>query len=108
MFCKYAKPRAGVAEFLSDGEKISVTTKRNRQSERQQKFESKENPTDNICDHKVHPSKLLVSMGGLGHGYFSAEKFRDPASLPERSGLQVPGAMHVHTHLVLLGEYGGT
>ena len=29
MFCKHAKPRAGVEKFSSDGEKIFVTTLRN-------------------------------------------------------------------------------
>jgi hypothetical protein len=34
--------------------------------------------------------KILLGERGLGHGYFSAEKFLDPGSAPSRLRLSSP------------------
>lgn len=34
--------------------------------------------------------KLGAGAGGIGHGYFPAEKFRDPTSPPSRLRFSIP------------------
>ncbi len=57
---------------------------------------------------------LRVAMGGVGHGYFSAEKFRDPASRPSALRLSTPQVrspkikitLHEAGHFYFCGDGG--